>query len=313
MTTELIVDRVWPAITEAADNTKSPAYVAVAYFGAGASKLLPLNKGSRLVVDASERSIKSGQTSPAELLKLHRKGVKVYSVENLHAKVFVFGRTAFVGSANVSKNSKEVLFEAVIRTSDVAAVRSARHLVKTLCLQQYTPKLLTELIDHYHPPVVPPRGAGDDSGESGSNLQLPKVYLAQLEECEWSEEEQKIHDAGLRTAKKKLRQNKNKEVDSFRWSTSQRFDLGDVVIQVTEDEDGRVFVSPPGNVSHIEEGSIGRRRKCFVFVEIPSNKRQRQLKVLAKKLGHEAQYKLRRAGVVRDRMLAMSLLKLWQD
>ena len=105
MTTELITDRVWAAITEAARNTKTPAYVAVAYFGNGASKLLPLRKGSRLVVDASEHAVKSGQTSPAELLKLHRKGVKVYSIENLHAKVFVFGRTAFVGSANVSQRS----------------------------------------------------------------------------------------------------------------------------------------------------------------------------------------------------------------
>ena len=83
---------IWPQLTRAARGSRQHCAVAVAYFGKGASRLLPLAKGSRLVVDASERSVASGQTCPADLIKLVKRGVAVYGVPNLHAKVFVLGR-----------------------------------------------------------------------------------------------------------------------------------------------------------------------------------------------------------------------------
>ena len=41
--------------------------VAVAYFGKGASRLLPLKRGSTLIVDMSRRAVGSGQTMPLTL------------------------------------------------------------------------------------------------------------------------------------------------------------------------------------------------------------------------------------------------------
>jgi hypothetical protein len=38
-----------------------------------------LRAGSRLVVDASENAVKSGQTHPADLKKLQNRGVVIYS------------------------------------------------------------------------------------------------------------------------------------------------------------------------------------------------------------------------------------------
>ena len=81
----------------------SGCFVAVAYFGTGASKLLPLRKGSTLIVDMSQAAVGSGQTNPSEILKLVNRGVDVHSVNNLHAKVFAVGNQAFVGSTNVSQ------------------------------------------------------------------------------------------------------------------------------------------------------------------------------------------------------------------
>src|SRR6478752_282263 len=100
MSTTLVARGIWGKITAAAVGSAASANVAVAYFGAGASKLLPLKQGSRLVVDFSERAVTSGQTCPAEILKLIQRGVDVYSVSNLHAKVFVFRKRAFIGSTN---------------------------------------------------------------------------------------------------------------------------------------------------------------------------------------------------------------------
>lgn len=56
----LRVDDVWPVISAAARRRKG--HVAVAYLGTGATKLLPLESGSVLVVDASEAAVCSGRT-----------------------------------------------------------------------------------------------------------------------------------------------------------------------------------------------------------------------------------------------------------
>src|SRR5712664_1556260 len=114
MTSTLLTHRIWPTLTAAAKGARVKPAVAVAYFGQGAAKLLPLPNGSWLVVDASESAVKSGQTCPAELKKLLKRGVRIYSRKNLHAKIFVFGPKAFIGSANVSRNSASMLHEAVV-------------------------------------------------------------------------------------------------------------------------------------------------------------------------------------------------------
>src|SRR5438034_685318 len=125
MSTAFVSKGIWPQLTKAVRGSRQRCAVAVAYCGAGASRLLPLPKGSRLVVDASERSVASGQTCPADLIKIVKHGVAVYSVPNLHAKVFVLGRAAYIGSANVSSRSASQLIEAVIRTTEPSAVRAA--------------------------------------------------------------------------------------------------------------------------------------------------------------------------------------------
>jgi len=94
--------------------------------------LLALRKGDTVVVDASEAAVKSGQTNPAILQDWLKSGVAIYSQPQLHAKVFVFGSVLFVGSTNVSRNSEEILHEAVLRTNDRSAVTDARHHVKDL-------------------------------------------------------------------------------------------------------------------------------------------------------------------------------------
>jgi hypothetical protein len=109
--------KIWPRLTELATKSKQ-SWVAVAYLGNGATKLLPLKAGGRLVVDLSENAVKSGQTSPYEILKFIARGVNVSSVGNLHAKIFVFRDNAFVGSANASSHSANALIEAKRKLGD---------------------------------------------------------------------------------------------------------------------------------------------------------------------------------------------------
>src|SRR5688500_16972317 len=107
--TELLTQDIWRRLTSAANRARGKADVAVAYFGKGAAALLPLPEGSRLVVDASENAVKGGQTHPKDLKRLYDTGVRVFCCEHLHAKVFLFDRTAFVGSTNASNRSANTL------------------------------------------------------------------------------------------------------------------------------------------------------------------------------------------------------------
>jgi hypothetical protein len=136
MTTEFLRDDIWTELTQAVEGSRRACLAAVAYFGMGASKLLPLPAKSRLVVDASDGAVGSGQTCPADLLKLLDRGVILYSVPNLHAKVFVVGNTAYVGSTNVSIRSANQLVEATLRTTEPEAVQAARDFVQQHCLHE---------------------------------------------------------------------------------------------------------------------------------------------------------------------------------
>ena len=310
MSSEFLTAEIWSQITKAVKGSRQRCAVAVAYFGKGADRLLPLAKGSRLVVDASERAVASGQTYPGALLRLVKSGVTVYSVPNLHAKVFVIGGTAFVGSNNASGRSASHLIEAATRTTDSAAVLAARQFVSDLCLHELTPKVLRQLARLYRPPLIPGGKSGKKPVQApGGRPVLPRLLLAQQYIEEWSEDEQAFHDSAIAVAKKRRVHPRNFELDSFLYSGANPYRRGDVVVQVTDEGDGNLFVEAPGNVLYVRSRRDRRGQVTFVFLERPA-RRRRRVKALASALGC-TQERLRRQGVVREQSLAAALLNVW--
>jgi hypothetical protein len=106
---------------------------AVAYVGDGALGMLPVKAGDVVVVNGSREALASGATSARVLRAWFERDVHVYVHETLHAKVFVAGRTAFVGSANVSaRASQDSTIEAAVQTTDPRVVADARAFVRRL-------------------------------------------------------------------------------------------------------------------------------------------------------------------------------------
>ena len=313
MSTVFITQNIWPQMTNAVRSSRRRCIVAVAYFGAGASRLLPLPRNSRLVVDASERAVSSGQTCPADLIKLVKRGVAVYTVPNLHAKVFVLGRAVYIGSANVSTRSASQLIEAVVRTTDPNAVRDARNFVQDHCLHELTPAVLKRLSKIYRPPLLPGGKHGKRvATETFRRPTLPRLLLAQLHLEYWSERDQALHDKALVVAKKRREHPRSFELDSFRQTGKCKYQRGDVVIQVTDEGEGSVLVTPPGNVLYVRARQDGKRQVSFVYLERPS-KRRRAVKTFSRALVRGMLKRLRRDGVVRDAAFAQALLSAWAD
>jgi hypothetical protein len=69
MAARLFIGNAGDHLTAIGEAPSRPALVAVACFGKGGARLLPLLKRSVLVVDASDAAVKSWQTRPAELGK----------------------------------------------------------------------------------------------------------------------------------------------------------------------------------------------------------------------------------------------------
>jgi hypothetical protein len=79
---------------------------------------LKLTKGDILVCDASNYSIKNGNTSAVTLENYFTKGVKIYSNQDLHSKLLLTDKFLVIGSSNLSTNSAINLIESAVLTDN---------------------------------------------------------------------------------------------------------------------------------------------------------------------------------------------------
>lgn len=300
---------VWSTLRAATKRSARPADVAVAYFGKGAAKLLSLPKLSRLVVDASAAAVKSGQTHPADLKQMVvKKHVLVYSVSNLHAKVFVVGSTAYVGSANVSNHSANTLIEALVATTDPEVVKAAREFIRSLCLQTLRPDELDRLQDIYRPPRTPAFQGARSSNRKRSPI-LSRVRIVQLERetlPKGGKDEERVRE---QAAEKRMNSRERHQLDNFFWTGKCPVEFGDNVLQVTKEDSGRRLIDPPARVIHKHVWMNSGTKYTFVYVERPVGRRLEMGK-LARKIGAGARKPLRRNGVV-SKQFAERLLAAW--
>lgn len=303
MTTCFLSEGLWPELTRAIRRARGRCDVAVAYFGRGADRLVPLSAGSRLVVDASEQAVGSGQTYPPGLLRLMRRGARVFSLPNLHAKVFVAGSMAYVGSTNASSRSNSQLLEAAIKTDLPRAVTTARQFVRAHCLHELSPSVLRRLARLYRPPkIVGRRGRRAATSKAPA---LPRVFLAQLRPVDYSEREEAVAVRERPVAERRRQHGRRYTLDEFIYYSSP-FEVGDLVVQVTNQGSGKFLVTAPGNVTHKKR--MGPRQ-WMVFLECPVARR-RPVRSVARLIG-QTQKRLRRGGRV-DPRLAERLLRVWQ-
>lgn len=96
---------------------------------------IAFGKGDLLVVDASDESIAGGRTSATLLDKAYQLGAKLYSCDTLHGKVIVFDDHAYIGSANVSINSRKSLDEIGVISDHPNIISGAIHFIDELVHQ----------------------------------------------------------------------------------------------------------------------------------------------------------------------------------
>jgi hypothetical protein len=264
--TRFIAENVWREITAATKKKRGRAFVAVPYFGEAGSRLLPLRKGDTLLVNASDAAVKSGQTHPQALRRLLNKGVKLYTLGTLHAKIYVFGATAFIGSANASASSRDELKEAVVRVRDPSVVAAARRYIHRLCTAPIQGRHLQRLARIYRPPRQ--SGEGKRNAESGRRVK-PRVFLAQVTEGEIAPEYQEALDKGEREARAR-REDRTSTIESIWWHRKFPYEMDDTVIRVFKTRNNATYVCPPATVVNRKVVPQGKCPMWIVYLETPT-------------------------------------------
>jgi hypothetical protein len=269
MASRLLTDGIWGEITRLAQSASS-AKVAVAYFGQGASRLLPLNTGGVLVVNLSMASVRSGQTCPQEVARLIRRGVEVHNCGNLHAKVFVFGRRAIIGSNNVSQNSHQSLIEAAVETTDADAVRSCKDFIDSLRGDHVDLDYALRLAKFYKPPRIgrPARSA---------TPRHEPFWVVPLGLVFWKPEDQREAEKSEPAAAKKLKDQRRFRLERFSWyggGFRRPLTFGELLMQVTRETPERTMLSPVARVIHIHRYGSSEEQKMIVYLRTPALRRK---------------------------------------
>lgn len=301
---------IWPRLTVMAQSRRG--LVAVPYFGNKGAKDLPLRPGSTLVVNCQKACVLAGQVKPSELLALLRNGVEIHSCHNLHAKVFVFGRTAIVGSTNVSTLSNRHLLEAAIETTDREVVAACRAFVGSLRGDVVTEKYLIELDKLYEAPKLQ-RAFG--SPRSGSTPEHSPVWGVPIGDIELDDVDEAnlaaAHEIGDRLADRHL-----ESVDDFVWygkSFASRLESGHRIVLCSRHGRKPTTISPLGRVLSVQRYAGARGLRAAVIVAFPKGKRQRQASAVVQRLGPAAKAlaALKGPRLLRDKSFVVSLGQLW--
>lgn len=301
-TVSLLTKNIWSELTKAVKVGKSKSIVAVAYFGQNGASMLPLTKGSVLVVDASLKALKTGQTCPHELLKLYYKGVHIYSKENLHAKLFILGNNLYCGSTNVSGRSANHLHEALIKTSDKVAIADAKEFIHSLCRMELGEEEIKGLNKYYNPPKV-------FGGKTNIEVSDGEFHICKLDVADWSEGEQAQVEIGRALAENNRIKKSRHFVDEFLWAGEMSFKKGDTILQIVNEGD-KTYVSPPGKLIHVRKWSNGKKTKYCCYLEMP-DKRRKNLELVKRQLSEIDSRAIDRQGK-KNLELEVVLKSLWR-
>jgi len=311
MQAQLLSSDLWRRIHVLARRAGRCA-IAVPFVGTGSSKHLRLQRGDLLVCRLDEPTARAGLTNPKEILAYLRQGVEVHTVSNLHAKVFILGRSAIIGSSNLSRHSERTLLEAAVETSSPELVRPCREFVEGLRGDEVGPEYARRLMRIYRPPRVNTIGRGP---QGARRVRQGDVFAVGLGYFEFDELDEVAERAANRVGRQRVTDPDRFSVESFKWvgRLPHAFRRGVRILQICTDG-GINLVYPPARLLEIRRYASNRGgRRSMVCVEVPKRLRPRSLSEVLRRLGPSGRILrgLRRIRRVADPGLVYDLGRLW--
>lgn len=266
------------------------------------------------MVKFDRETVGSGQVDPREVVKAIKKDVEVHSCSNLHAKVYVFGKTAVVGSSNVSQNSDRHLLEACVETTDKKIVASATRFIRGLLGDKVGLDYAEQMIPFYRPPMRLTNRRARSKGKKQKPAHSD-LWLVSLVELDWQDVDYEQEEKGRPLAKKAIKNPRTFELECFQGTGSaiSRYKLGQRIMQCVKTESGKVLVSPPSRIVSIRKYTVRGKKRAIVYLEVPKKYRRRHIDSVVRSLGSSAMQlgNPRRTKLLRDPGLIYALGRLW--
>lgn len=293
---------------------------AVAYFGRRGANLWKLKRGDTIVVDMSIGAVRQGVTNPREIRTLIARGVKVFSRGSLHAKFLVIDKTLIASSANASQNSKDILDEAGIITTDPAAVRRANDFFEKLCTEPVGNEYLKKCIAEYRPPKFKPAVERGEPRSKGSRrvVEAKLWFVGGLEALKLTDDARRSIERVERRHEKRLKSPGQTEVTWIRYRRKPTFlrhiRVGDWVVDCMKDGRGR-YVGPPKQMLGLDEWISPRgTRYTMLILETPRDGENISLSQFRKKIASiqsELDCPNPRTKAIENNDRADNILRIW--
>jgi hypothetical protein len=311
MATNLRIENLWVRLRGLCAR-RGPRLVAVPFVGQGASKRLCLRAGDLLVTRCDLGAVRAGLTDPKEIVKYISAGVEVHSAAALHAKVFVLGRAAIVGSSNVSSASETQLIEAGIESDDPRVVRACSGFVRELRGDVVGLEEAKRLVASYRPP----RGTGGPKQRRPRTRLEPgqtPLWALGLTRCDYEDEDSRQSTAAEADARQRMSSRRTFRLDEFLWTGRVPFRVRDRVIMCTEESRNKILVDPPARVLAVRAYKSRGRHRAIVWVELRTGLRRRSARQLESQIGPSAGILRRVHGARRisSQGLAYALGQVW--
>ena len=291
--------------------------MAVPFLGRNAVSQLPLRRGDVLVTRFDEETVRQGLVAPRAVVEFIRRGVEVHAVANLHAKVFVFGRVAVVGSANISNLSEQRLVEAACELTQPELVESCRAFVRSLRGEVVEIEFARRLIRYYRPPRGP---FGELSSQRKRRTVSRRVHQSDLvavslTSTNYDEADELAAASAQKAARAILRSPDRFRLEDFRWTGQTPPVLRRYVRVLRCTRNGRrTEIAAPARILQIRRYKSARGTvRSIVVVEVRKYVREKSLSDVQRVLGVKARTlrNVRGARTLRNSALVYGLGQMW--
>jgi hypothetical protein len=243
---------------------------------------------------------------------LVRRGVRIYTRADLHAKVFLLGRRAIVGSANYSANSRDVLDEAGVMLSDPGEVSAIREWFGMRLVEPVGREWLSVCEKAYRAAEARRRRRAERQPQV-SGVAGPWV-ISTVPDRSDDEREERQRDAVTARGKPRLASPRSNGIETVKWMGSDGFRKGaregDLVVELHKDG-AKKTVKPHARILARREGRTARGSSATYFAmeypkdyrAIPRSRVEQELRRLGLRLR-------RHGGRVVEKDLAFTLLRM---
>ena len=265
---------LWSTLIKLSKNCRSRQMIAVPYVGKDGSSVLRLRKNDVLLCALTEQNSKAGSIYPAEIRLLQKQGVRVYQRDNLHAKIYLFGKRAVICSANLSSSSKNRLDEVGLLTTNPDTLNAIRAWFDERLAEPVTPGWLEHCEEIYRPPKV----GGILLDKKQIDLNLQRVWLIFGHSIKaFPKFEEKDRELGYKSAEKRLEKPGSYTIEQFRVMGDYIFinniQRGDLAIQITKESiNAKLKVAPSGRILGKRQFQNKNGKKVtYLYIEMPNN------------------------------------------